>query len=63
MATTSETSGFDLWGLLNKAVDEEGVKLSIDLTARTYFYLALTGVLIFAAGAITWYGIGKTMKK
>jgi len=53
----------DILSLLNQAVDTEGVKLNINLTTQTYLYLALTGIVIFAAGAITWYSIGKAIKK
>lgn len=47
--------------LLDQAVDENGVKMSIDLTSKTYLYLILSGVLIFTCGAIVWHYVNKKM--
>jgi len=47
--------------LLSQAIDVDGVKLNIDLTAKTYLYLVLTGIAIFAAGAVVWHFMGKAI--
>ena len=47
--------------LLSQAIDADGVKLNIDLTPKTYLYLVLTGIVIFAAGAVVWHYLGKAI--
>jgi len=51
----------DIIEILSQAVDEDGVRLNIDLTPKTYLYLALTGVVIFASGALVWHLIAKKL--
>jgi len=51
----------DALTLLSQAIDADGVKLNIDLTAKTYLYLVLTGIAIFAAGAVVWHFVGKSI--
>jgi hypothetical protein len=52
----------DILEILNKAVDEDGVKVNIDITTKSYVILFITGVLVFAAGSVIWHTIGKQMK-
>lgn len=47
--------------LLSQAIDADGVKLNIDLTAKTYLNLVLTGIAIFTAGAVVWHYLGKAI--
>lgn len=55
----ADASTFDIFTVLNNAVDANGLKLNVSLSATTYLYMAVTGVLVFAVGAVIWNVIGK----
>ena len=52
----------DILTILNQAVDENGVKVNINLTTNSYIYLAVTGVAIFAVGSLVWHLVNKQLK-
>ena len=52
----------DYLTLLNKAIDDNGVKVNINITNQSYIYLGITGVAVFALGSLVWHLIGKQLK-